>query len=221
MLDTVFPRIPGDVGNPATFPFPVLYRVVKGATPGRVVKEADPLLIEPFMEAARHLEKDGVRAIATSCGFLAVFQRELADAVDIPLFSSSLLEAHVAHVATGSRRRVGILTASARSLTERHFTGVGIENIPRAVMGMDEAEEFTSVFLEGKKTLNVKKVEKEMIMAAKKMVKNNPDIGAVVMECANMPPYAKLVQDAVGLPVFDATTMILHMYGSLHRQRFN
>ena len=86
MLDTVFPRIPGDIGNAATFSFPVRYKVVKGASPQRVVKEADTRLLEPFIEAARSLEKEGVKAIGTSCGFLAIFQRELADAVDIPVF---------------------------------------------------------------------------------------------------------------------------------------
>jgi Asp/Glu/hydantoin racemase len=86
---------------------------------------------------------------------------------------------------------------------------------------MDEPEDVTSIFLEGKKTLDVRKVEKEMVGAAKKLVNNHPDIGALVMECTNMPPCARVVQDAVGLPVFDATTMIRHIYESLHRQRFN
>jgi Asp/Glu/hydantoin racemase len=86
---------------------------------------------------------------------------------------------------------------------------------------MDEPEDVTSIFLEGKKTLDVRKVEKEMVGAAKKLVNNHPDIGALVMECTNMPPCARVVQDAVGLPVFDATTMIRHIYESLNRQRFN
>ena len=55
MLDTFFPRIPGDMGNATTWPFPVLYRVVKGASPERVVlnqaagllDEVRSLLAEP------------------------------------------------------------------------------------------------------------------------------------------------------------------------------
>ena len=37
MLEANFPRIPGDMGNGTTWPFPVLYRVVSGASPEKVV----------------------------------------------------------------------------------------------------------------------------------------------------------------------------------------
>ena len=148
MLDTVFPRIPGDIGNPLTFPFPVRYQVVRGASPWRVVKEADVRLLRPFVEAARSLQNEGVKAIATSCGFLAIFQRELADAVRIPVFSSSLLQVPLARAMIGCDRKVGVLTASAESLTDRHFAGIGLPDIPMVVMGMEDAEEFTAAFIE-------------------------------------------------------------------------
>src|SRR3954468_7139428 len=48
MLEARFPRIPGDLGNASTFPYPALYHVVHGASPERVVLEADPTLLEPF-----------------------------------------------------------------------------------------------------------------------------------------------------------------------------
>lgn len=188
MLDTVFPRIPGDIGNAGTFPFPVRYKIVRGASPQRVVKEADSRLLEPFLDAARSLESGGVKAIATSCGFLAIFQRELVDAVDIPVFSSSLLQVPMAQAMINRRRKVGILTASAASLTNRHFAGIGIEDIPVVVMGMEDAEEFTEVFIEGKPALDPEKVRKEMIRAAERMALLHPDIGALVLECTNMPP---------------------------------
>jgi Asp/Glu/hydantoin racemase len=220
MLDTVFPRIPGDIGNPDTFSFPVHYKIVQGASPQRVVKEADVRLLEPFKEAARSLEQQGVKAIATSCGFLAIFHRELADAVDIPVFSSSLLQVHLAHAAINRRRKVGVLTARARSLTERHFRGVGVQDIPMVVMGMEDAEEFTGVFIEGKASLDKEKVRKEMVRAAEKLAKSHPEIGALVLECTNMPPYAKAVQEVLKVPVFDVVTMIRHVHASLEQQDF-
>jgi Asp/Glu/hydantoin racemase len=220
MLDTVFPRIPGDIGNPDTFSFPVHYKIVLGASPQRVVKEADVRLLEPFKEAARSLEKQGVKAIATSCGFLAIFHRELADAVDIPVFSSSLLQVHLAHAAINRRRKVGVLTARARSLTERHFTAVGVRGIPLVVAGMDDAEEFSRVFLEGKPTLDTGRVRNEMVRAAEKLAETHPDIGALVLECTNMPPYARAVQEVLNVPVFDVVTMIRHVHASLKRQDF-
>lgn len=71
-----------------------------------------------------------VKAIATSCGFLAIFHQELVNAVHVPVFSSSLLQVHLAQVITRNDQKVGILTAHAQSLTERHFASVGIDPYP-------------------------------------------------------------------------------------------
>jgi aspartate/glutamate racemase len=220
MLDTVFPRIPGDIGNPDTFDFPVRYQVVRGASPQRVVKEADPRLLEPFIDAARGLEKEGVKAIATSCGFLAIFQRELADAVKIPVLSSSLLQVPLAYALINRRQRVGVLTARAQSLTDRHLAGVGIRDIPLITMGMEEAEEFTGAFIEGKPSLDPEKVRKEMVGAAQRLVHAHPEIGALVLECTNMPPYAQAVQAVMKIPVFDVVTLVRLIHASLERQTF-
>ncbi len=220
MLDTVFPRIPGDVGNPDTFSFPVLYKVVKGANPTRVVKDADPLLLQLFIEAAGNLEREGVKAIATSCGFLAVFHRELVNAVNVPIFTSSLLQVHSAHAIIKKEQKVGIITASRKSLTCKHLAGVGIQSYPLAIIGMDETEEFASVFIEGKETVDVEKCRREMVSAAAKLVDSHPDVGAIVLECTNMPPYAKDIQQTTGRPVFDVVTMINYAYTAVAKQSF-
>jgi len=220
MLDTLFPRIPGDVGNPDTFPFPVLYEVVKGANPTRVVKDADPLLLQCFIDAARDLERAGVKAIATSCGFLAVFHRELVNAVNVPIFTSSLLQVHSAQAIIKKGQKVGIITASRQSLTRRHLAGVGIESYPMAVIGMDETEEFAAVFIEGKETVDVEKCRGEMLSATEKLIDSHPDVGAIVLECTNMPPYAKDIQQASGRPVFDVVTMINYAYTTVVKQSF-
>ena len=212
MLDTFFPRIPGDVGNPVTFSFPVLYKVVKGANPTRVVKDADPLLLQSFIDAAHDLEREGVKAIATSCGFLAVFHRQLVNAVNVPVFTSSLLQVHSAQAIIKKEQKVGIITACKQSLTHKHFEGVGIQSYPMAVSGMDETEEFTAVFIEGKETIDVEKCRLEMVATAGQLVKSHPEVGVFVLECTNMPPFSKDIQVAVGLPVFDMVTMINYAY---------
>src|SRR6185503_15791738 len=91
MLDTRFPRIAGDMGNATTFPFPVRYQRVSGASPERVVRGG----------------AEGVRAITTNCGFLVKFQRELAAAVSVPVFTSSLLLVPLVHRMLPPGRRVG------------------------------------------------------------------------------------------------------------------
>lgn len=220
MLDTVFPRIPGDVGNASTFPFPVRFKVVKGASPHRVVKEADPALLQPFIEAAQELEEEGVKAITTSCGFLAMFHQEMKDAVKIPVFSSSLLQVHMANAVINKDQKVGIITARAQSLTDKHFKGVGIQDIPKVIVGMEEAKEFTGVFIDLKQSIDVDKAREEMVTAARKLISKHPEVGALVMECTNMPPFARAVQEAVNLPIFDVVTMINYAYSAVVRHEY-
>ena len=95
------------------------YAVVAGASPSRVVIEADRTLLAPFIAAAQALEAEGCVAIATSCGFLALFQRELQAAVAVPVWTSSLLLVPELQAALPAGRRVGVVTADAASLTPR------------------------------------------------------------------------------------------------------
>src|ERR671918_490531 len=108
MLDTRFPRIPGDMGNATTFPFPVRYHRVAGADPDLVVRRGAEGLLPAFVEGARALEREGVGAVTTNCGFLVKYQRELADAVRVPVFTSSLLLVPLVHRMLSAGRRVGL-----------------------------------------------------------------------------------------------------------------
>ncbi|MDP2791199.1 MAG: aspartate/glutamate racemase family protein [Rectinemataceae bacterium] len=217
MLDTTFPRLPGDIGNAKSFPFPVCYKRVPGASPKRVVEEADPSLLEPFIAVARELETEGVRAITTSCGFLALFQQELAASVNVPLFSSSLLQIPLLYEIFGRRGKVGVLTARSASLTELHFRNCGVQGIPLAVAGMDEQPEFTRVFLDKSEPgmeprLDVKRAEAELKNVAAALAAEEPEIRFIVLECTNMPPFKKAIQEASGKPVFD----IISLAGFIH-----
>jgi len=208
MLETTFPRIKGDIGNPDTFAFPVLYETVVGASPKKVVIEADEGLLEGFIEAGGALVKKGVRVITTSCGFLSLFHRQLADALPVPVFTSSLLQAHLARAIIRPDQKIGIITASRPSLTAAHLAGVGIQDYSLAIIGMEGKTEFSSVFIDGKPTLNEHLCRLEMQSVAAQLVHNHPDVGAIVLECTNMPPYSDTVRQVTRLPVFDAVTMV-------------
>jgi len=215
MLETTFPRIPGDIGNPETFSFPVIYKTVSGATPKKVVIDADAGLIEGFINAGRELAAQGVKAITTSCGFLALFHRQLVEALPVPVYTSSLLQVHLAGTVIHRNQKIGIITARKQSLTDAHLAGVSIQDYPLVVVGMEDAEEFSAVFIGGQQTLNETKCRREMQSAALKLVNVHPEVGAIVLECTNMPPYADTVRQSTGLPVFDAVTMGNHVYGAV------
>ena len=213
MLDTVFPRLPGDIGNLATFDFPVKYRVVSGAIPKRVVYDADRDLLEPFIQAARQLESEGARIISTSCGFLALFQKEIAARIKVPFISSSLLQVPMVYRMLCSGRKVGIMTADATKLTPAHFQAAGADNIPLVVYGMEEQEEFTRVFLQNSPDADFNKLKREVSHVAE-LFAGNPDVGAVVLECTNLPPFDRQIRMAAGLPVFHIISLLNMLWRS-------
>ncbi len=215
LLDTRFPRFLGDVGNPKTFPFPVLYEKVHGALPSRVVKERDSSLLLPFIEAANALERRGAMAITTSCGFLAVWQKELASAVDVPLFTSSLIQIPWAYELMGRRGRIGVLTADRDSFTTDLLKGVDAEGIPSVIRGMKPDSEFHRIYVRNSPDLDFSRVEKEVIAEASALVDDNPDVSAVVLECTNMAVFRKALREAVTMPAFDILTLIHFIHSSL------
>src|SRR5262245_15621622 len=216
MLDTRFPRIVGDMGNAATFPFPVRYQRVTGADPDLVVRQGAAGLLPAFVEAAQSLEREGVGAITTNCGFLVTFQAALAASVRVPVFTSSLLLVPLVHRLLPPGRRVGIMTVNAATLTAEHFTAADIGgDIPIAVAGMETEKEFTRVLLGNELVLDVDAAREEHVRVARRLLAEHPDIGALVLECTNMPPYSADIQRETGLPVFDIVSLVTMVHGAL------
>ncbi|HBF42534.1 MAG TPA: hypothetical protein DDW42_02675 [Desulfobacteraceae bacterium] len=219
ILDATYPCIPGNVGNASTFPFPVRYKVVKEASIERLIKQKDITLLEPFIDAAIELQEEGVKAITGACGFMALFQREVSDAVDVPVFLSSLLQ--IPFIYQIKKQKIGIITADSKSLTPEHFISVGVnKEIPLLIGGMEDQKEFREAILEEKGTLDSDLIESEVVGVAKKLITENPDIGALVLECSDLPPYAHAIQKEVNLPIFDFTTMIQYVHTALVRKEF-
>jgi hypothetical protein len=220
-LETAFTKIPGHIRNTTTFDFPVVYKVVKGATPDRVVTQGDPRLLEPFMDAARELEAEGVAAITGACGFLVLFQKQLADAVNVPLFASSLIQLPMVHRMIRSDQKVGLLVAKKQSLTRRHLEAIGGADIPVCIAGLDDAPEFREVMLEGRRVeLDADRLEGEVMSAIEVLALENPDMGALVIECTDLPPFAHAIQKRLGLPVFDIVTLTNMVYSTLTRHPY-
>jgi Asp/Glu/hydantoin racemase len=216
MLDTRFPRIPGDMGHAATFPFPVRYHRVAGASPELVVRRGAAGLLPAFVEGARQLEREGVGAVTTNCGFLVKYQAELAASVRVPVLTSSLLLVPLVHRMLPPDRRVGILTVNAAGLHDEHLRGAAIgPDIPLAVAGLEGEKEFTRVLLGDEEELDVDLAREEHVRVARRLMADHPDVGAIVLECTNMPPYAADVQRATGVPVFDIVSLVSLVHGAL------
>jgi hypothetical protein len=220
MLEARFPRIPGDMGNATTWPFPVLYRVVSGASPEKVVLDGAAGLLPDFIDAARDLVRLGAEAITTNCGFLSLFQREIAAAVGVPVATSSLMQVPWVQATLPPGKRVGLVTVSGSTLSPAHLEGAGVP-LDTPMAGTENGKEFFRVLIKAEKEdMDVGLAERDVVEAGKDLVARHPDVGAIVLECTNMPPYAAALQAEVGLPVYDIYSMITWFHAGLRPRVF-
>ena len=220
MLEARFPRIPGDMGNGQTWPFPVLYKVVRGASPEKVVLNGARGLLPDFVDAAQELVRLGAEAITTNCGFLSLFQKELAAAVGVPVATSSLMQVPWVQATLPPGKRVGLVTVSGSTLTPAHLEAAGVPlDVP--MTGTENGREFFRVLIKAEKDdMDVALAEQDILDAGKALVARHPDVGAIVLECTNMPPYAAALQQAVGLPVYDIYSMVSWFHAGLRPRVF-
>ncbi len=220
MLEAKFPRIPGDMGNATTWPFPVLYRVVTGASPEKVVMRGAEGLLPDFIAAAQDLVRLGAEAITTNCGFLSLFQKELAAAVKVPVATSALMQVPWVQATLPPGKRVGIVTVSKATLTPRHLDAANVP-LDTPIAGTENGQEFFRVLIKAEKIdMDIDLAERDVVEAGVNLAKAHPEIGALVLECTNMPPYAAALQAATGLPVYDIYTMIAWFHSGLRPRRF-
>lgn len=219
MLDARFPRIPGDMGNATTWPFPVLYRVVRKATPDLVVRRGATGMLDDFIEAGQDLVRDGADGITTNCGFLSLFQRELSSALQVPVATSSLMQVSLVNRLLPPGKRAAILTISASTLTHRHLVAAGVPDA--TPIGTTEGgREFTRAILGNEPELDVEAARQDNVDAAMALCRQHKDIGALVLECTNMVPYAADIRAATGLPVFSIETFVSWFQASLVPRRY-
>jgi len=218
--DSALPFLPGDMANATTFNFPVLYKLVKGVTPERIFA-AEPAILDDLIKAGKELEKEGVRAIGgTTCGFYGNYQKEVAAALDIPVFLSSLLQIPLISRALKPDQKIGVITANSIALTPKLLNACGVDDLSSlAIAGAQDLPEFKKLLL-STGHYNGFKIEQELVGIAKRLVSENKNIGALLLECAQLPTWAWSIQNAVRLPVFDFSTMVNWVYDAVVRRPF-
>ncbi|MBR5217068.1 MAG: hypothetical protein IKV68_01770 [Oscillospiraceae bacterium] len=213
--------MPGNSTNLDSYPFPVKLVEVPGANANTVIINPDPKVLENMIAITRRLaEEDGIRAVTTSCGFNAVFQTALAEAVDIPVFTSSLLQVPFVSYMIGKNRTVAVITANKSSLSPAHMHACGItDEMNVKVFGLEEAKEFRKIFDQPDVKFDMDGVSEEIMGVARRAVAENPEIGAIVLECTDLPPFAARMREELDLPVFDINSLVGHVAMSLSELR--
>ncbi len=230
ILDDVYPGFPGDVRNASAYPFPIQYEIASGVDIYRLVVEEDKsACLEPILRAARHLERMGCRAIVAECGYFAYFQREVAAAVKIPVFMSSLLQAPLAQQVIGPDRVVGILMAEVAYLRDRHLEAVGIRPGTNIVVAgaMDDGRcvEFNHLWTTGLRSdppaADYERAEHEFLGVAVDFFRHHRNMGAMVLECTGFQPFARALQREIDIPLFSYGTLLDYAYSVVvHRDYY-
>lgn len=215
------PFIPGNISNAYTYDYPVKYIEVEGAVIENIVK-GDPANVQPIIDAAKILQRDGCRVICASCGFFGNYQDVVAEALDVPVYLSSLVQVPWALVGMGKSKKLGIVTASKNNLTDNIFRACGITSEMRerlVVAGMEGREEFEHA-MTGEGGIDYELFGKDICDVTRELIKENPDIGAILLECADMPTFSHMIQKEHNLPVYDAITMINYVTSTVTQKPY-
>ena len=215
------PYIPGDVTNASTFDFPVLYKIVDGLDLNLVL-QGDKSQSGAIVDAVKEIERQGVRCITGDCGFLIHYQEEAAEAVNIPVFLSSLLQLPLVERFVGKNKSIGLICADRSGIDNAVLKKAGSAGSTIIIIeDLLSTGEFAGKLLQPSETLDSDKTQREIVDLCQRLQARTPDLGAFLFECSMLPPYSHAVQAATGLPVFDFITMIRLFQKSTHRRRFS
>ena len=219
-LEVWYPLLPGNVVNAYTYDFPVRHKLISNAVQTRVHR-GDPTLMDDIIKAGRELEMEGVRAICGACGYLGNFQPQVTEALDVPVFLSSLVQ--VAAISTGLQKgqKVGVLCADGPSLTPDILENCGADPSRCLVLGLEDQPQMSAVVKSDRGSFDNEALKREVVEGALNLVQNNPEVGAILLECSDMPPYASEVQRAVNLPVYDFITLIKWVHSSVAQKPYH
>ena len=221
MLDTQFPRVPGDIGNATTWPFPVLFKVVRGASPQRTNTKREGWIIGAFVEAAKELVAEGADGITTSCGFLSVYQDELAAQCGVPVAASALMQIPFVERLLPPGQRVGVITANSETLGVEHLEAAGASPDTPVVGAQEIGSAWPpSLIPIDNPTWDMAAAEADFLGAGERLVYQHPEVGAVVLECTNMPPFARALREHLRRPVYDIYSFICWFHTGLAPRDF-
>jgi hypothetical protein len=208
-LDYHYPAQIGDIDDPDSFEYPVVYRAVPGLTfqmcmEGKMTPEVE----EDFVAAIKYLDEQGVSAITGDCGFMLWFQELASQHTHLPIAMSSLCSLPSISVSLSKHEKIAIFTANGSSLETMHdlikeMCGIDSHQDKFVIVGCEDVEGFDPIFV-GEK-LDIEKATAGIVEKAKRVIREHP-IRGILFECTQLPPFSDAVRAATHKPVWDAIT---------------
>jgi len=209
-LDYNYPPAAGDIDCPGSYDYDCLFRVVPGLTfeMAQAGVMTTPVMKE-FKLAIKWLESKGAVGITGDCGFMMAFQPIARQVATVPVFLSAMTQCPMISLAFDKFDKILILTANSQSLKPQKdvmltHCGFNVDDDRFLIVGCQDIDGFDAVAKGGK--VDVERVTPGMVAMTKEVLKKNPSIRAICLECTELPPYADALRNETKLPVFEAIT---------------
>jgi len=202
----------GNSTNRDSYDFPVIFSHVPGANIHTILERPDINIMKKMVTYGKKMIEKGVRAIVTSCGFNAIFQKELSKSLTVPVATSSLMQIPFVATTLSSSQTVAVITANKRLLTRDHFRNAGVPNsLNVLILGMEKCLEWNKIFTSPDENIDLDVIREKVVSTASDALEKYPSIRAFVLECTDLPPFSKEIRKRTGLPVFDFITMVRYL----------
>jgi Asp/Glu/hydantoin racemase len=204
-----YPLIPGNMQNARTFDFPVLFGVVPRVTTDELCT-GSPELGARVIATGHELLKQGVKAIAGACGSFAHFQSRAASSFKVPTAMSVMVQVPFLLSMLPKDRKLAIVFASARAFTDqlRRECSIADADLSRIVITEAIALQAFRDFTGSPSHFDVAALESQLCEHTVKLMRADPSISMIVLQCSDLPPFACSIQRAVRCPVVDGSLLV-------------
>jgi len=216
-VKTNFPLIVGNIVNVKTFPFPVYVKVLEHIDGSDILTYREEY-VEAIIDAANDLVSIGARAVVGACGSFANYQTAISDQVAVPTFMSVMLQVPLVMMGLRSDQTIGVLAFDKAAVTSHVFAECGISEPERLRIYSTDAMEQSIKLRAGDPTFSNEQFGDDLAEMSINIVEDDPDVGAIVIQCSELPPYAWKIQRATGLPVFDVNSLVTWAHQAAERQ---
>lgn len=216
-IDFNYVKLPGNVANATTFTFPVVYE--------DIIIEIEDLfhgkekILDQVIDAAKKLERKGVRAIFGACGYFNHFQEQVRDAVSVPVYLSSVLQIPIIKMGLKPDQKIAVLVADGEGANADFFAKANADIADCIVAEIGSLDSFAPIRY-NKPYLDNEQLKNDLLAVVRQLREEHDNIGAILLECSDLPPYAAAIHRDTGLPVFDFTTLINWVHSAVVRREF-
>lgn len=197
---------PGSAGHPASYSGSVMVRALRHRHLRTLALRADPSLYPMIRRESERLVDYGATGIITTCGYFTPYQRDLAHDLTVPVLTSSLMQLPMISQLVGARS-ILVLASNGLAVDARCLSSAGVID-PESVQvrGMEGPGPFRTQVFDYGVIDDIESIVTQAILIVRQALDDNPEIGAVCIECGELAVASRPIRTEVGLPVFDYFT---------------